>query len=51
VNMRRTVHSGDDNVEIILTYQWQPPSRNTRPGNNVYLTRELRTIRSQAPSY
>jgi hypothetical protein len=51
VNMRRTVHSGDDNVEIVLTYQWEPPSRNALPGNNVYLTREIRTIRSQAPSY
>jgi hypothetical protein len=51
VNIRRTVHAGDDNVEIILTYQWQPPSRNNAAGNNVYLTRELRTIRSQAPSY
>jgi type II secretory pathway pseudopilin PulG len=51
VNIRRTVHSGDDNVEIIVTYQWQPPSRNTMTTDNIYLTRELRTIRSQAPSY
>ncbi|HEY8994766.1 MAG TPA: prepilin-type N-terminal cleavage/methylation domain-containing protein [Lacunisphaera sp.] len=51
VNIRRTVHSGDDNVEIILTYQWQPPSRNALAGDQVYLTREIRTIRSQAPSY
>lgn len=51
VNIRRTVHSSDDNVEIVLTYQWQPPSRNNMAGDNVYLTRELRTIRSQAPSY
>lgn len=51
VNMRRTVHAGDDNVEIILTYQWQPPSRNALSNQNVYLTREIRTIRSQAPSY
>jgi type II secretory pathway pseudopilin PulG len=51
VNIQRTVHSGDDNVEIIVTYQWQPPSRNTMSTDNVYLTRELRTIRSQAPSY
>jgi Tfp pilus assembly protein PilV len=51
VNIRRTVHSGDDNVEIVLVYQWQPPSRNTRPTDNIYLTREIRTIRSQAPSY
>ena len=51
VNIRRSVHSGDDNVEIVLTYQWQPPSRNALATDNVYLTREIRTIRSQAPSY
>jgi hypothetical protein len=51
VNMQRTVHAGDDNVEIVLTYQWQPPSRNHGTSGGVYLTRELRTIRSQAPSY
>lgn len=50
VNVRRVVNSGDHNVEILMTYSWRPPSRNT--GNNVtYLTRELRTIRSEAPSY
>lgn len=51
VNIRRTVHEGDDNVEIILTYSWQPPSRNNGVSHETYLTRELRTIRSQAPSY
>lgn len=51
VNIRRTVHSGDDNVEVILTYSWQPPSRNNLTSDDIYLTRELRTIRSQAPSY
>lgn len=50
VNLQRNVHTADDNIEIILTYRWQPPSGNgatTTP----YITRELRTIRSQAPSY
>lgn len=51
VNVRRTVHAGDDNVEIVLTYRWQPPSRNTLGSENVFFTREIRTIRSQAPSY
>ena len=51
VNIRRTVNPGNDNVEIILIYSWQPPSRNNGVGTETYLTRELRTIRSQAPSY
>jgi type II secretory pathway pseudopilin PulG len=51
VNIRRTVNPGNDNVEITLTYSWQPPSRNNGAGTETYLTRELRTIRSQAPSY
>lgn len=51
VNIRRIVHAGDDNVEIILSYRWQPPSRNTLGTENVFFTREIRTIRSQAPSY
>jgi hypothetical protein len=51
VNIRRTANPNNDNVEIILTYSWQPPSRNNGVGTQTYLTRELRTIRSQAPSY
>lgn len=50
VNVRRFVNSGDDNVQIVMLYSWQPPSRNSG-GNVTYLTRELRTIRSQAPSF
>lgn len=50
VNLRRTVHTADDNVEIILTYSWQPPSGYGANASR-YITREIRTIRSQAPSY
>ncbi len=48
VNLTRNVHTADDNVEIILTYSWQPRTGAAFGG---YLTREIRTIRSQAPSY
>lgn len=50
VNVVRNVHDNDDNVEIILTYAWQPPSR-VRTGGDFYVTREIRAIRSEAPSY
>ena len=51
VNLTRTINEILDNVEVVLTYSWQPPSRN-KPGQPaVYATREIRTIRSEAPSY
>lgn len=50
VNLQRDVHIADDNIAIILTYRWQPPSGNGA-ANTPYVTRELRTIRSLAPSY
>jgi prepilin-type N-terminal cleavage/methylation domain-containing protein len=51
VNIRRTVNSSDHNVQIVLTYSWRPNSRNPLPTDEIYLTRELRTVRSEAPSY
>ena len=50
VNLQRIANTNDDNVEIVLTYSWQPPTSNGQTGAP-YLTRELRTIRSQTPSY
>ncbi len=50
VNLQRTLHTVDDNVEIILTYSWQLPTGNGSATGR-YLTREIRTIRSQAPSF
>jgi len=50
VNLQRNVHTTDDNVEIILTYSWQPPSGNGA-ASAPYLTREIRTIRSPAQSF
>ncbi len=48
----RTIDSANNNVEVVLTYRWQPPSRNN-PGiaTPTWITRELRTIRSEASSY
>lgn len=50
VNLRRTPHSNDDNVEILLTYSWQPPNR-TGTSDADFITREIRTVRSEANSY
>ena len=50
VNLQRNPHLNDDNVEIILTYSWQPISANGT-SSGAFFTREIRTIRSQAPSY
>ena len=50
VNLRRTLHANDDNVEILLTYSWQPPNRRGNT-NADFVTREIRTVRSEANSY
>ena len=50
VNLRRTLHVNDDNVEILLTYSWQPPNRRGT-SNAAFITREIRTVRSEANSY
>jgi len=50
VNITRNVHVADDNIEVILTYSWQPPTGNGA-ANARYLSREIRTIRSEASSY
>ena len=51
VHLTRTIHEDLDNVEVVLTYRWQPPSRN-KPGQTpIYAAREIRTIRSETPSY
>lgn len=47
VNLRRTPDAANDNTEIVLTFQWSPPGR----PSTFFITREIRTIRSQAPSY
>jgi type II secretory pathway pseudopilin PulG len=50
VNLRRTPHDTDNNIEIVLTYSWQPPNR-TGTTDADYITREIRTVRSEAVSY
>jgi type II secretory pathway pseudopilin PulG len=49
-NLQRNIHTADDNIEITLTYSWLPPSGNGQTSSR-WITREIRTIRSQAPSY
>ena len=50
VNLQRTLHANDDNVEILLTYSWQPPLY-ALVGGTKFVTREIRTVRSEANSY
>ena len=50
VNLRRTLHANDDNVEILLTYSWQPPT-GSQTSTAGFITREIRTVRSEANSY
>lgn len=51
VNLARTIHTNEHNIEVVLTYRWQPPSRNLGTGTPTWLTRQLRTIKSEAESY
>ena len=51
VTINRVVQTNNDFIQVVLTYSWQPPSRNLGSGTPVWLTRELRTVRSQASSY
>jgi len=49
VNLQRSVDIVNGNASVILSYQWQLPDRNI--GAPVFITKEIRVIRSQAPSY
>jgi len=51
INITRTLRANLDNVEVVLAYRWQPPSRNLPGQPATYVTREIRTIRSEAPSF
>jgi prepilin-type N-terminal cleavage/methylation domain-containing protein len=45
VNLQRVPDGTGDNVSVILTYSYQAP------GSASFITGEMRTVRSQAPSY
>jgi type II secretory pathway pseudopilin PulG len=48
VNLRREIESSQNRVRITLRYQWQVPDRIGASGAAVYLSGELRTVRSTA---
>lgn len=50
VNLQRTPDAANDNVKILLTFRWSPPGR-TGASASDFITREIRTVRSQAQSY
>ncbi|MGH8021650.1 MAG: hypothetical protein ACREIA_25870, partial [Opitutaceae bacterium] len=48
VNLERTVEETDNRVRITLRYRWAIPDRKAADGSPIYLSGELRTIRSTA---
>lgn len=48
VNLQRTIESSDNRVRIVLRYQWEIPDRKKADGTPIYLTGEIRTVRSMA---
>lgn len=48
VNLQRTVETNDNRVRIVLRYQWAIPDRTGAAGAPIYLSGEIRTVRSMA---
>jgi hypothetical protein len=49
VNLRRFITAGTGNMSVILTYQWELTDR--AGSGPVFITKEIRLVRSFAPSY
>jgi type II secretory pathway pseudopilin PulG len=47
-NLQRTIQSDLTSVHILLRYRWQIPDRRNADGTPIWLSGELRTIRSKA---
>lgn len=51
-NLRHTVNTNQDVVQVVLRFQWAVPDRRTSSGGTLYYeTREIRTVISQMPTY
>lgn len=48
LNLQRTIESNQNRVRIVLRYQWEVPDRKGTNGAPIYLSGEIRTIRSTA---
>lgn len=51
VKLTKTVDAVAGDVGIVLNYQYVLPDRKSSSGTNVFLTQQLRTVRSQTASY
>lgn len=48
VNLQREIESTNNRVRITLRYQWEVPDRKQANGDPLYLSGEIRTVRSTA---
>jgi type II secretory pathway pseudopilin PulG len=48
VNLQRTIENDTNRVLVVVRYQWQIPDRKTSSGAPIFLSGELRTVRSFA---
>ena len=48
LNLRRDVENSSNRIRITLRYQWEVPDRRKRDGTPLYLSGEIRTVRSTA---
>jgi hypothetical protein len=51
INLQRTVNTSDSRVAVVLRYQWEIPDRKSSGGSGIYLTDEIRTVRSSVSSF
>jgi len=52
VNLARSIDSSGSMVAITLKYQWEVPNKKASNGiDPVYLTREIRFVKSNMPTY
>ncbi|BET68110.1 hypothetical protein ASA1KI_30280 [Opitutales bacterium ASA1] len=48
MNLQRTIETDNNRVLVVVRYQWQIPDRKTSSGASIFLSGELRTVRSFA---
>lgn len=51
VNLRKDVDNSSGKVAVILNYRWAVPDRRNSSGGRVYITKQIRTVRSETSSY
>jgi hypothetical protein len=51
VNFQRVPNPNNGTVAIVLNYKWAVPDQHTSAGGPVYLSSQVRTVKSATPSY